>query len=200
MLMLAVAAALQAPVPFDFKGTQLGSTVAEFRALPTQSGQYGPRRAVCTGEPGAMNWLEPLPPEKEIGVTMCGRVENIGGSWARAWVELTPEYSAAEEYSFYHDRLFQIAVYPDLVALRVVEDGLIAKFGQPNRIEQGTFQTESGALFPQRVLTWTRGAQVIRMEAPALNTRKMQVLYLDTAITRAVETAVRARRNPVDAM
>jgi len=202
MLTIAFAAALQAasPVAFDFKGIHLGATLAEFRAQPAGVSDQGPMHWACTGEQGTGPWLAPPPPESEVGVSMCSLLEMTSGSWTRGWITLTPEYRAPVEFSFYRDHLYQIAVFPDIQALSTVEAGLVAKFGPPARTEEGTFQVRSGATFPQRILTWSRGSQRIRLEAPALTTEKMQVFYLDTAVAQQIEAAIRARRNPADAM
>jgi hypothetical protein len=195
-----LAAAVAASLPTTFKDYTLGTSLEEFKAkAPPPSEWLGdttkPVRTVCTNDGVARTWLR----AQGDGWVACSfELQYSSGPdrWVRNSVRLSPEVTAAVEFQFYEGRLAIVDASMDVTDESVIEESLRVKFGEPRKLETKDFQVQSGAIFPQRVITWANGADEIVLRAPDLSTKRMSVIYTDThAVTKW-----RAARTPASIM
>jgi hypothetical protein len=185
-----LAAALAQPT--TLKDYALGTSLADFKGRPAPAsnwpGQTLPVRVACTDDGQQRSWLS----ERGPGWVGCGFEQNYSSDrWVRNGLSLSTDVSATVEFYFYESKLAVIEVYVDAPHSALMEESLVGKFGTPAKIQSRDFQVRSGAIFPQRVVTWRNGDDEIVMRAPDLTTQRMSVIYADTA---AAAKAAAARK------
>jgi hypothetical protein len=193
MIWMLFAAALSAAQSTTMKDYALGTGLADFKARPAPpsdwiDGKVLPVRVGCSddGVQRRVGWLTSRGP----GWVMCGFEQNYApGEWVRNGLALSPDVPATVEFQFFESKLAIIGVYVDATHASVMEESLGSKFGAPAKTETRDFQVKSGAVFPQRVVTWKNGTDEIVLKAPDLTTQRMSVTYVDTVATAKAEAA-----------
>lgn len=197
------------PVYFDFKGSRLGMSLSEWKALPLPvrseregSQRYSPVQIVCSGDPVASQRpgmvFERSRAEQAANVLECAYArQHLGwglGAWRRVPIHIGITYAASEiAYKFLDERLYQVTIISGTYLLADVDDGLTAKWGEPSTVLHDTMQNKAGATFPHLVKTWANSVATIQLEAPYSRIDDLKVTYETvegSAKIRSVEKAI----------
>jgi hypothetical protein len=195
---------------YDFKGARLGMTLADWKTVPapirispSDTYTYLP---LCAGEPTARlhQILEGAGTslEKAANVRICGYYgikSPSGRSKFRDVVSASVpigELSASNVYyKFLDDKLYEIVFTDDASLFGNVNDGLVAKWGEPTSVVESTIQNQAGATFPHVVKKWENPMAFIRVEMPSVRVSYLTVRY-GTTEGAAKLTAIEEAINP----
>ncbi|HTK34585.1 MAG TPA: hypothetical protein VL358_04755 [Caulobacteraceae bacterium] len=193
MLLIALPGSAAAADGFDFRGSELGMSLPEWKALPAPPQLMGPARPVCTDEfPGA-TWAHLTDAEKSAGVIACIYAEKVkigaGTMDFRTNMRIGDNEITGATYQFLDGRLYSIELVAQIAALGDIETGLRDKFGPPVVDARDTTQNGLGVTLPHRSLVWRKGDASIVLDAPWLNMNGMLVLYTDGVLSARIKQA-----------
>jgi hypothetical protein len=175
-----------ASVWYDFKGARLGMSLAEWRASPFPGAGAPMASAECSDTTGSRVLVDEA--DKRMGVVEC----RYAAAGAPARIPLGERYGATDyDYAFIDGKLFRVTVRAGLEAQGDVNQGLIAKWGQPTSEARETSHNEAGAAVARRIAIWSNPVATIRFEAPDDRLDELAVSYVDTAAVARIEQAER---------
>lgn len=169
-------AAATATADIGLKSYSLGSSIDSFKEQSLPAGKYGPVRPMCSDMPEHKTWLAPALPES----VACSFEQQIGSSWVRDDLGLSPEVSATVSFHYFAGKLAMIESYLDETRSSIVGESLVTRFGKPTSVSTKPVQVRSGASFPQTTTVWVLGSKTVTMKVPDLTLERMSVTYIDT--------------------
>jgi hypothetical protein len=187
------------PRVFDFKGIQLGVTIAEMRSTPIHDEYARDARMVCSEDPevGTMDYMlvQATDAEKRAGLQRCSYfkspAERVGLSMAGDAAAYDHEFDFARDADTGETRLFEIVLRTRADATRDVVAALQDRWGPP-RVSTGVVQTAFGAQIPQYVYRWQRGESSIIVATPDGSIDMMSVVYQLRPLAQTSHQRVRA--------
>jgi hypothetical protein len=201
-LALQAVAVAQTPTPqvFDFKGIQLGITLADMRATPIHDEYADGARVVCSNDPevGVIDYLQVHATEAETrsGVQKCAyftsTAETVGFT-------MGGRNYAAYDHAFYFfpdpqtgtPKLFEMRFYPRSDAAYDVVTALRDRWGAP-ATSTAIVPTVSGAHIEQQVYQWRRGGASLTVRTPDKAIDSMSIIYQLRDLAQLAHARVRA--------
>lgn len=200
--------------PFDFKGIQLGATLAQMRAisLPEHDGRA---RVFCTGDPAAHvithHHIRPSAEEAAAGVVRCAFYRHPPHhsdytELASFRLGASDQFAQDYQFDFYPDpntgehRLYRIYLRGNVRATPHVLLALRERFGPPRQEESALAQNNMGAEIEQTTTRWERADSSLRVVSPAGRTDRMRIFYTLTELAALADASVqqeRRRQNPM---
>lgn len=184
LIALSLASAAVADPP-AFKQYSLRMSLDDFKSkqLPEMSSD-DEHAVICTDDSSVGDWIAKLP-----GTTACDFAEHYtkyrSNSWSRGHIRLAPGAIASTNFTFFEKSLMKIDVWANTQYQTLIEESLETKFGKPNSLIAASFQTKSGAIFPQVVKTWIIGTDKVILTSPDLTLETVSVQYVDTVALSA---------------
>jgi hypothetical protein len=202
--------------PYDFKGIKLGIYVDELRRTQYPDMQYleakerkdiHVRCTVVTDDIAKREFaLEPLPQEKEVGVSKCGfygYVQDFKEIPDERWFQIGQYGAESNAFYFIRDpgdgvnKLYKILLFTTPRALGEVVDALQEKFGPPTSVKDDTVQNRMGATFPQKTYFWSNATSSIMVQSPSGELDNMTILYSLTDLQEHVNKLIEAKKHSI---
>ena len=186
---------------YDFRGTALGVSLADFVKLPFPDADLPQGKVVCSSDPNLDSYkgidLSLSPYEKAASVTKCAYFSEStvsAGYWAPAVVRVgTSGFSTFDlTYSFVVDprdhvsKLYSIIYRMVNLAAPTTLTGLQEKFGVPTSLKSDTVQNGAGANFPRTTALWVNPLSTLLFQSPFGELNQMAVVYNETRLTAYV--------------
>jgi hypothetical protein len=191
---------------FSFRGIPLGITLAEFRAIPFPDLKRWPGvQPICSGDEEASHLTVPLSVGGllgKAGVTICKYYkpgEPIAGiGLLSKWDEWAPDFAGIGNYDtvfFFcstgdgQQRLYSILIQPSAEHFETIRAAIIARYGDPAKVQSETVQNGLGAKFERVNLFWESAASTLTLQNPGDTLNSMVVSYSHLHLSDEVEKA-----------
>lgn len=192
-------APVPAAEPFAMRGVRLGITIDEFKALPiaTDEGETEPLTA-CSNEPMPDERIRienMLDSDREAGMVTCqwfARTPYLSSrSYDRHFIDLgtgkgQPSFEFISDGTNY--RLFRISFFANNQYHTGILDALTRNYGPPKVLNE-SFQTRSGASFPNTTSIWSNGSSTIILDQRCIQADRYCLTYSHHALGRIYKAA-----------